>query len=180
MSQTEVVGWILNLSVWDCFFTLTSRRRRSLFEIEKLFLEWKREFWYKVPCFYSVEDHPGGHGGHLHGLMSLWALGIQRTALWESWFKPYGRCRFEVPRNLEKTAGYSSPTTVYEVIKDGVWGIHGISLNFKKYRRSLHATARQTAARESQSSVTEITLEDVIEGKLGLPAPVREQVDLWK
>lgn len=180
MSQEEVVWWILSLSTWDCFATFTFRRSRSLIDSEKIIRSWWHEHWFGVPFFYSVEAHPGGHGGHGHGLMSLWPRGIQRTALWESWFKPYGRCRFEVPRDLKKTAGYSSPTTVYEVIKDGMWGTLGISLNPRKFLRSLRQTARQTAARELRSCEMEVTVEDVIEGKLGLPAPVIEQVNLWE
>jgi hypothetical protein len=180
MSDEEVVWWILSLSVWDCFLTCTFRRPRSLHDSEKIFREWWQSNWFGVPCFYSIELHPGGHGGHIHGLMTLWPRGIKYLALWETWFKPYGRCSFEKPRDLKRTAGYSSPTTVHEVIKDGTWGLLGISLNQRKYMRSIVKTARQTSARELRSCDTEVTVEDVIEGKQGLPAPVLNQVDLWK
>jgi hypothetical protein len=178
MNQAQVVEWILDLSQWDCFFTCTFRQKRSPEEAEAIFRDWWKHNWYGVPTFYSVELHPGGHGAHLHGLMTLWPRGIKYLSLWETWFKPYGRCSFERPRDLENAAGYSSPITVYEVIKDGIWGTLGVTLNRRKAFRAMSKTVRQSSAREPLSCDMEVTVEDVIEGKLGLPAPVVEQADL--
>lgn len=127
------VEWLKNLCVWDCFFTLTFRVSvRSVGTAETMFKKWMRKNWRGVACFYAVELHPGGHGAHLHGLMNLTARRIQRTALWESWFKLHGRCSFEFPQNVDSVTGYCSRASVLEVLKDGRWGILGLSQNERK------------------------------------------------
>lgn len=176
--QIRTVDWLLHLARWDCFLTCTFKIRVPKVESGKqIFVNWWKENWHGVPCFYAVELHPGGHGAHIHGLMALKRRRIQRTALWESWFERYGRCSFLPPRSADAVAGYCAGGSVLEVMKDGCWGLLGVTQNPRKLR---HVLRRQVPNVVASSTETLVTVEDVIEGKLGLPGPEIGAVDLWK
>lgn len=169
--QEQSVFWLLNLAPWDCFFTCTFKSRvPRLQTAQGIFVNWMKRCP-GVPTFYAVEFHPGGHGAHLHGLMALAHRGLQRTALWESWFDAYGRNSFLPPRSPGAVAGYCARGSVLEVLKDGCWGLLGVSMNRRKFG---HARSRAQAHVVSPGTRSP-----------GDPDPDLEvlevdQVDLWK
>jgi hypothetical protein len=179
--QQQTVEWLLHLAPWDCFLTCTFKLRVPKIETgRQIFESWWKRHWHGVPTFYAVELHPGGHGAHIHGLMALARLRIQRTDLWESWFKVYGRCSFKPPRSAGAVAGYCASGSVLEVLKDGCWGLLGVTQNARKLQ---HVLRRQVPITFVASTVDVVTIADVIEGNKGLPGPelnLSDQVNLWK
>ena len=171
--QIQTVDWLLHLAPWDCFLTCTFKVRIPSADTgRQVFVNWWKERWHGVPCFYAVELHPGGHGAHIHGLMALKRQRIQRTALWESWFNVFGRCSFLPPRSVDAVAGYCAGGSVLEVMKDGCWGILGVTQNSRKLRHVLRREipAACSAARSS---------EDSRPVDAGIEEKKIEQVDLW-
>lgn len=171
--QQETVEWLLNLAPWDCFFTCTFAKRVPRLESARsVFVYWMKR-WPGVPVFYAVEQHPGGHGAHLHGLMALAHRGIQRTALWESWFDVYGRNSFLPPRSPGAVAGYCASGSVLEVLKDGCWGLLGVSMN----RRKVHQARSRAEAHTACSAARSSDFSGPVDA--GIEEEKIEGVDLW-
>jgi len=123
-----VAGWVETLGKWDCFFTGSFDTCWSELHASRAFERWHRRNQKSRSAFYVVEQHPGGHGAHIHALLA--SQGAYRRILWRTWFERYGRCRIEpIRKQLHLAAycfkvnltGYRMGGEMTKQFRDGVW-----------------------------------------------------------
>jgi len=103
--QSQVVAqWVEALGNWDAFFTGTFETSWSERHATKAFEKWCRQTLWGRSVFYVTEQHPLGHGAHVHALLAT--QGAYRRTLWQSWFERYGRCRIEPIASRVAVAAY--------------------------------------------------------------------------
>jgi hypothetical protein len=136
--------WILPLAPWDTMFMCSFRERHSMQGAEREFRTWWRDHCHGIPTLVGVELHPGGHGGHLHGLMAVQRREAKlaarldgtedlkghspgRFVLHRSWFNLYGRCDFRLPKSAGACAGYVTKDSTQEACKDGRFFFLGVA-----------------------------------------------------
>ena len=130
-------GWLQDLAPWDTMFMLDFKAKKDFVKADVIFEKWWKRNCSGIPTFYAIEEHPGGHGSHLHGLMVLKARGLLRKPFWESWWKQYGFCAFREPRSVSECVSYCSGQAVQECIKDGQYGLLGVSMDQRKVNRAI-------------------------------------------
>jgi hypothetical protein len=140
----ELGEWILPLAPWDTMFMCSFKQRQSLQRAEQTFRKWWRENCHGIPTVVGVELHPGGHGGHLHGMMAVSRREARlaarldgsedlkghspgRYVLHRSWFNRYGRCDFRLARSKGACIGYCTKDSTQEACKDGRFFFLGVA-----------------------------------------------------
>jgi hypothetical protein len=135
LQKEIVVSWVQGLARWDAWATFTFQTQEALDGhlwlpsadlAERIFLGWHKRLQRGRGAFYVVEQHPGGHGPHLHALLA--SQGAWRRSLWLSWFNRWGRARVESIHRKGGVAGYCAKHLLgYEMTKQfnrGIpWGV---------------------------------------------------------
>jgi len=123
MQALQCAIWVCRLAKWDAFGTHTFVGEWSAGHASKAFEKWCKRWLRGRAVYYVVEEHPGGHGSHVHALLST--MGARRDVLWRTWFNTFGRARIEPVRSQKDVAAYCNKFVLgYEVTKQwksGAW-----------------------------------------------------------
>jgi hypothetical protein len=112
---TAMAKFVYDLSAWKVFATFTFQFCASVANATKYFQKFHRRNLPNVSCFFAIELHPGGHGGHVHALFDCDRF--PRSALWQEWKKRYGINRIEPINGYGAVCDYVSKY----VVKDHAW-----------------------------------------------------------
>ena len=115
LDRIEVVNWLLALGKWDAFFTGTFRKSIGGDVAGLAFRRWVRKALPGYRAAFVVEQHPGGHGAHVHALLET--RGAWRKGLWESWFSRHGRAHCVPIKGARGVAGYCTKVLGLEMTK---------------------------------------------------------------
>lgn len=139
----EFGEWVLGLAPWQAFGTFTFQFQQTTAGASRCFESQAVRHLPGVGCFYSVEIHPGGHGGHVHALFSnlgefetqpakkgnkLLVTRIRGVNFWKLWFDRYGRNSIELPNDLGACGRY---VAAYMTKESAHWN-HNLSGEFHK------------------------------------------------
>jgi len=128
VEKFKVASWVIGLGNWDVFMTGTFKGETSSVEANRRFLWWMNRMLPGHRVLYVVENHPGGHGAHLHGLLAT--KGCYRKRLWADWYERFGRCRFDPVRSKNEAARYTMKMVLgYEMTKQWRKGVFWDVLN---------------------------------------------------
>jgi hypothetical protein len=70
----------------------------------------------RLTYFYAIEENPSRDGHHIHALFAD-CKELYRKAMWEQWFKRFGRNKVEPVKGLSDVVDYCSKY----VTKEGAW-----------------------------------------------------------
>jgi len=106
--ENGLVNWLSELAFWEYFNTSTfSKPHRDKFVAGKIYEDFMNRVLPGVSYFYAVETHPGGHGEHIHGLLSGCYAGLfKERKPGKQWAAQHGLCKTERIRSAEGVHNY--------------------------------------------------------------------------
>lgn len=125
-------NWVHGLAPWTVFGTFTFGWESSIDAATRAFERFMRKHAPDVSYFFAVERNPSRDGNHIHAVLAD-TEGMSRRAMWDAWFKRFGRARIEPCRSLDDVTGYCAKY----VTKEGAWW------NFKLVSPTLWRLARR-------------------------------------
>ena len=161
-NQTEFVAWLTSLAPWDCFGTMTFRMEVTVASARKQFERWMRHDLPHIPCFYAIEQHPGGHGAHIHCLMRLGTR--RRYSVWNNWFSKYGRVRLEPVEKTGGVVGYCAKYCIKSAFEKGWWNVLNVCGRWKGVNIEL-PTVEKKCPGQKDKFVQKEDMEKVAAGK---------------
>jgi len=112
----SMATWVGGIKPWQCIGHFTFSWEASLDSTRRCFEKFMRIDSHGTSYFYACEQNPSRSGHHVHALLYA-PVEPQRKALWELWFKRYGRCRLESVRSRCDVADYCAKY----VCKERAW-----------------------------------------------------------
>lgn len=114
--------WVGGLAAWSVISHQTFRWEASLWSARRCYERFMKKELPAIGYFYALEANPGRPGYHVH---ALWAdpselhagVQVQRSEIWQRWFKRYGRSKIEPIKSVDDVADYCSKY----VCKEGAW-----------------------------------------------------------
>ena len=159
------LGEWLSAYPWEAWCTLTFRAGEFSHEAAtravNRWLEWIRKEG-SPDVAYFVAHELGNVGGrlHLHGLLGNLTAYTSRKALWDRWFKQYGRAQV-LPYDPERGAAYYVSKYVTKELAHWDFDLNGylqpLELFPRKGEPKCSATAKPTRPRKPSGSRTTFT-----------------------
>jgi hypothetical protein len=149
----EFGEWVLQLAPWQAFGTFTFQFEMTTRGAANCFENQVARHLPGVRCFYSVEMHPGGHGGHVHALFAnlgefesqlskkgqrVLVTEIRGVNFWKLWFDRYGRNSIELPRDVGACGRYVASYMTKEAAH---WN-HNLTGEFVRRETEIETLAR--------------------------------------
>lgn len=139
----EFGDWVLSLAPWQAFGTFTFKNQMTTQGAANCFENQVVRHLPGVRTFYSVEIHPGGHGGHVHALLAnlgpfeskpagkgnkILVTSIRGVNFWKLWFDRYGRNSIELPNDVGACGRYVASY----MTKEAAHWSHNLSGEFRR------------------------------------------------
>lgn len=118
-TREQYAKWLGSIA-WHYFFTGTFREDYSIDGTRRAGSRFFSSFPGLDLCVLFIESGSLYGKIHLHGLVRFNSPIPSAGLIWQHWFKKYGRCRVEAPKNEKSVASYCSKYVTKQQ-KDETW-----------------------------------------------------------